>query len=345
MFSGFSSVFSVAPRAGKPTLVLAPMEGVIDAPMRELLTRRGSFSYGVSEFIRVTYEVPPAKVFLRDVPELRSGAPVTPGGLPIQIQILGGHPEAMAAAALVACSAGARAIDINFGCPAPTVNRHDGGATLLKFPDRIRAIVSAVRKAVAPEIPVSVKLRLGWDNSDDIHFNADRAAEGGASWIAIHGRTKVQGYAPPADWTRIGEVRRRMGGDIPVIANGDLWTREDFLRCRDATGCEHFMIGRGALADLTLSRQIAAELGMPVRATKEATLAEVAREFVGLAREFTDRPGYPLQRLKQWLSMANRHRVGGLPVFERLKKAQTLDEALALLDSDRGPSGAAGIPA
>src|SRR6478609_5011361 len=105
----------------QPALVLAPMEGVTDAPMRALLTEQGGFSFCVSEFLRVTQDLLPAHVFYRHVPELNSGCR-TPSGTPIQIQLLGGNEEAMATNAQRACDLGARAIDINFGCPSPTVN-------------------------------------------------------------------------------------------------------------------------------------------------------------------------------------------------------------------------------
>src|SRR6185437_11649492 len=123
-------------RRGRPALLLAPMEGVTDAPMRAFLSERGGFSFCVSEFIRVSQDPVPRKVFYRDIPELRAGGR-TPSGMPVQIQLLGGHPGRMAQSALTAIRCGAQAIDLNFGCPAPTVNSHDGGATLLKFPDRI----------------------------------------------------------------------------------------------------------------------------------------------------------------------------------------------------------------
>src|SRR5687768_16633569 len=106
------------------------MDGITDAPMRALQGATGAFTYAVTEFVRVSSQPIPAKVFRREVPELCHGAR-TPTGLPVQVQILGGHPERMAKSALAACKAGAKAIDINFGCPAPTVNRHDGGASLL----------------------------------------------------------------------------------------------------------------------------------------------------------------------------------------------------------------------
>ena len=154
--------------AEMPALILAPMDGITDAPMRAVQGEIGAFTYAVSEFVRVSQEVPPKHVLLRHVPELLTGC-VTPTGLPVQVQLLGGDPGRMARAAAIAWQAGARAIDINFGCPAPTVNRHDGGATLLKYPDRIREVVAAVRGALPPEIPVSAKLRLGWDADAYVH--------------------------------------------------------------------------------------------------------------------------------------------------------------------------------
>ncbi len=204
-------------QAGVPAIVLAPMEGVTDPPMRALLSELGGFTFCVAEFLRISQAVPRARVFQEHVPELLQGGR-TCTGLPIQVQLLGGEAGVLAEAALVAIRAGARAVDLNFGCPSRTVNRHDGGATLLQYPDRIREIVAAVRAAVPGHLPVSAKLRLGWDNIQAIHVNADRAAEGGASWITVHARTKSQGYRPPAYWKPLGEVRARL--HIPVVANG-----------------------------------------------------------------------------------------------------------------------------
>lgn len=322
----------------KPAVVLAPMEGVIDAPMRVFLSERGSWTYLVSEFIRVGPSVPPEKVFLRYVPELLNGAR-TPSGTPVQVQILGGDPEKMAEAASIACGLGALGIDINFGCPAATVNRHDGGATLLKYPHRLRGIVAAVREAVPGHLPVSAKLRLGWEDVRDIHENADAAAEGGASWITIHGRTRTQGYAPPAYWGPIGEVRRRL--TIPVIANGEIWTIEDFRRCRDVTGCEHFMLGRGALADPLLQSRVSRELGLVASAQALDSDAPHLRDWLPLLRRFSeicrtihpeDRSNYTLRRMKQWLKIVSL-RNPSCRWFDGMKRTQTLDDAFAALQA------------
>ena len=312
-----------------PALILAPMDGVTDAPMRSLQGELGGLSYAVSEFLRVNHEAPPAKVFHRHIPELRNDG-MTRSGLPVQVQILGGDAGRMAEAAWIAYEAGAKAIDVNFGCPAPTVNRHDGGATLLKHPSRIREIIAAIRDALPKEIPVSAKLRLGWDSIDSIHENAEMAAEGGASWLTIHGRTRAQGYAPPAHWEPIGLVNRKL--KLPIVANGDIWTIEDFRRCREVTGCRHFMIGRGALANPGLSNQIACELGISSSCNAPVFLQN---DWLGRLNRLVEitlshgetNPGQALRRMKQWLNLARLH--GDFTDFEYVKRAQTTEELLS----------------
>ncbi len=320
-----------------PALILAPMQGLTDAPMRAFQAESGAFTFAVSEFLRVNADVPPPKVFRRHVPELAEGGR-TRSGLPVQVQLLGGDAGRMAEAAVIAHNAGARAIDINFGCPAPTVNRHDGGATLLKHPRRIREIVRAVRDALPPDVPVSAKLRLGWDSMDSILENADMAAEGGAAWLTIHGRTRAQGYTPPAYWGPIGAVRGRL--PIPVVANGDIWTVADLRRCRDETGCVHFMLGRGALADPRLPCAAARALGLAPGDPDAATDAPFdwlppLRRLVALTERLDGRlTPQMVCRLKQWLNIA-RHR-GTFAAFESVKRAQSLDEMFAVLESSRG---------
>jgi tRNA-dihydrouridine synthase C len=316
---------------GKAALVLAPMDGVTDHLMRGLLTTRMPLSYCVTEFIRVSGIVPPAKAFVKDVPEI-SARCETSAGAPVQVQLLGGDPELLAESALRAVALGAQGIDLNFGCPAPTVNRHDGGATLLKFPERIEGIVGAVRSAVPSSVPVSAKLRLGWDDPKAVHVNAERAARGGASWITIHGRTKMQGYTPPAYWRPIGEVRRALG--IPVVANGEIWSVDDLRRCQDESGCEHFMVGRGALAEPGLVRSLALELGLEVKPSHvERCGGEPARwlplltELIELSRLAKEPERRTLSRIKQWLNYA--HHKGEVRWFDVVKRLESVSDVVA----------------
>lgn len=310
-----------------PALILAPMDGITDGNMRGFQGRTGAFSFAVTEFVRVSHQAVPVKVFVRDIPELTVGAK-TSSGLSVQVQLLGGHPVRMAQTAVNAVEGGATAIDINFGCPAPTVNRNDGGASLLRTPCRIREVVSAVRSAVPATIPVSAKVRLGWDSIDDVYENAMMAAEGGASWLTIHARTRVQGYSPPVFWKPIGKVRRML--DLPVVANGDIWSLEDFDRCREETGCIHFMIGRGALANPAMPYAIARALGLGPKSIPSTDWLDLFGRFAAL----TGDGKYGLQRIKQWTKLANLY--GDFPWFEAVKRAQSVDE---LLDTLRGVLG------
>ncbi len=312
----------------RPALVLAPMEGITDAPMRAFVGSWGAFTYGVSEFQRVSGMALSAKAFRREAPEVLTGGK-TPTGMPVQVQILGGDPERMAQSARAAVAAGAWGIDLNFGCPAPTVNRHDGGATLLKHPERLEAIVRAVVDAV--DVPVSAKLRLGWDDPDAIDENAARAVAGGAAWITIHARTRNQGYRPPVFWERIGRVRAAVG--VPVVANGDIWTLDDFRRCQDVTGCRHFMLGRGTLANPVLPGEVARELGLPSH-PYETRWEPLLRGFV----EWCDgRETRTLARLKGWLAMAARH--GAFDRFDALKRSTSVAQILEGVGADVVPAG------
>lgn len=324
-----------------PALILAPMQGLTDAPMRAFQGETGAFTFAVSEFLRVSGDVLPAKMFRRYAPELEAGG-TTPSGLPVQVQLLGGDAGRMAASAVAACKAGARAVDINFGCPAPTVNRHDGGATLLKHPQRIREIVRAVRDALPAEVPVSAKLRLGWDTSDVVLENSEMAAEGGAAWLTIHGRTRAEGYRPPAHWGPIGTVRARL--PIPVVANGDIWTVADLRRCREETGCVHFMLGRGALADPRLPCQAARELGLAPGDAEAGADAPFdwlppLRRLVALTEALDGvRTPQMVCRLKQWLNIARlRDNFGA---FDAVKRTRTVEELFAALED---PSGGVGF--
>ncbi len=310
------------------------MEGVTDAPMRAVLTEGRAFTFCVSEFQRVSAMVPPVHVFLRHIPELKAQAR-TPSGTPVVVQLLGGNPERMALAAKIAQEAGAEAIDLNFGCPAKTVNRHDGGASLLKCPDRIEQIVAAVCAAV-PALPVSAKLRLGWEDREDIHRNAEAAVRGGAHWLTIHARTKEQGYAPPVFWKPVGEVRRALG--LPVVVNGDIWSLDDWRRCREESGLEHFMIGRGAISNPNLAAAIAGELGIPlvdraaaVGGKMPADWLPLLRRFTGRCREVSPCENYAARRIKQWLGQAERR--GSFSGFDQIKRAGSLAELMQTLEN------------
>ena len=229
------------------------MEGLLDFVLRDILTRAGGIDRCVSEFIRITDQLLPERVFTRIVPELHNGGR-TLAGVPVRAQLLGSDPVCLAENAARLAELGPAGIDLNFGCPANVVNRHGGGASLLREPETIFAIVSAVRRAVPAHMPVSAKMRLGY--SDD--SLAQAIAGGGASEVVVHARTKAQAYRPPAYWERIADIRAAV--NITVIANGEIWTVEDARRCRKASGCNMLMIGRGAVVDPGLGLAIQADM-------------------------------------------------------------------------------------
>jgi len=324
-----------------PTLLLAPMEGLTDFHMRDVLTRLSRYDWCVTEFIRVTDHVHPARMFFHACPELHNGG-LTAAGTPVHVQLLGSDVEMLAANAARAAELGAPAIDLNFGCPAKKVNNHGGGAILLDTPETVHAIVAAVRRAVPAHIPVSAKMRLGVKDRSRMIENAQGIEAAGAQWLTVHARTKEDGYRPPAHWEAIAEIRAQV--QMRVIANGEIWTPEDARRCREVSGCEDLMLGRGAVTrpDLVgLIRGDGEVLSWP--ALVAAQLAFLAHMETGMRVGTLPSPGAvdqepvrwtergALGRYKQWLGMLTRGYAQAVPVFEQVKRMKTLAEVRAVL--------------
>jgi tRNA-dihydrouridine synthase C len=295
------------------TILLAPMEGLLDFVLRDILTRVGGIDRCVSEFIRITDQLLPERVFTRIVPELLSGGR-TLAGVPVRAQLLGSDPACLADNAARLAGLGPAGIDLNFGCPAAVVNRHGGGAALLDEPETIAAIVRAVRRAVPATMPVSAKMRLGYHDDARAVDCALAIAESGADELVVHARTKAQAYRPPAYWERIADIRAVVR--IPVVANGEIWTVNDARRCRQASGCDMLMLGRGAVTDPGLALAIKAnmaEMAGAVLASSEPLSPGIGwAELLPLLGAFwqvvcsrldnRSRAG----RLKQWLNFLRR---------------------------------------
>ncbi|NLS13893.1 tRNA dihydrouridine(16) synthase DusC [Vibrio sp. SM6] len=225
-------------------LVLGPMEGVLDHLMRHLLTEINDYDLCVTEFVRVVDQLLPDHVFYRLCPELEQGSQ-TPSGVPVHIQLLGQEPHWMAENAFRVAELGARGIDLNFGCPAKMVNQSKGGAALLQHPELIYQVVKSVRDAVPSSVPVSAKIRLGWDDPEDCFAIVDAIQTAGANELTVHARTKNGGYkASEIKWEYISKIREQF--DIPLIANGEIWNFADGQRCIETTGVDNLMVCRGA---------------------------------------------------------------------------------------------------
>jgi tRNA-dihydrouridine synthase C len=300
-------------------ILLAPMEGLLDHTLRDMLTRVGGVDLCVSEFIRVTNTVLPRRAFIRVAPELLNQSR-TVAGVPVRVQLLGSDPHYLAANAAALAQLGPAGIDLNFGCPAKTVNQHRGGAVLLDEPELVGKIVAAVRRAVPVHIPVSAKMRLGYNDDSRAEECALAIEAAGASDLVVHARTKAHGYRPPAYWERIADLRQHVR--MPVVANGEIWTLADALRCREVSGCDRLMIGRGMVADPGLALAIAQHDAMTEGA---ASGAVTWVHIVGLMRLFWQgialrvAPRHRAGRLKQWLNYLRRVYPEAQDAFDQLR--------------------------
>ena len=314
----------------KGKIGLAPMEGVIDALTRDLLTRQAGFDWTVTEFVRVVDTRLPPRVFYKHCPELTERPVATPSGVPVHLQLLGSDPRALAENARQALALGAISVDLNFGCPAKLVNRHDGGASLLRQPDRVYQAVKAVAEALDGAIPVTAKIRLGFANRRLAVACAQATEAGGAARLVVHGRTRDEGYRPPAHWEWIGKVRHHLS--IPVVANGDIWTLEDYWKARTLSGCCDVMLGRSALADPWLAPRIRhwQQTGERLAETTWEMRASVLQEYAALQRQhLPDRVVVSL--VKQWLAQMRQGNAEANQHFQRLKRLTDLDALLGSL--------------
>lgn len=294
------------------------MEGLLDHSLRDVITRVGGVDRCVSEFIRITDQLLPPRVFVRIVPELLTGSR-TAAGVPVRPQLLGSDPACLADNAAQVAALGAEGVDLNFGCPAKTVNRHRGGAVLLDEPELVFRIVRAVRRAVPAHLPVSAKMRLGTRDPSRMLANAQAVLDGGADELVVHARTKEQGYRPPAYWEHIASIREHVA--LPVVANGEVWTVADAERCLAVSGCDTIMLGRGIVADpgLALALRGQAWDGWPAL----RLLLRTYWDRVALNVEPRHRPG----RLKQWLNLLRRRFAEAEAAYQALR---TLTDARAV---------------
>lgn len=276
-----------------PRLFLAPMEGVTDWAMRDLLTSIGGIDICTTEFLRVTDHLHSDEIFYKNCPELKTNSR-TRSGTPVFIQLLGGKVEPLKANARRAYELGAYGIDLNFGCPAKTVNRHDGGATLLQYTERVHNIVKSVRDVVPKSTPVTAKIRLGFDNPTACLENAKAVESAGADLLTVHCRTKTDAYKPPAYWEWIPKIKDV--ASIRLVTNGEIWTLDDFKKCHEIARTNDYMIGRGALRDPFIFKKI-----------KDHTQTSTYHDIKPLLPKFFDSsseyvsPKFAVARTKNWM--------------------------------------------
>lgn len=311
-------------------ILLAPMEGLVDAPIRETLTGVGGIDCCVTEFIRVTQGMLPPRVFYKYAPELHNRS-MTRAGTPVAVQLLGSDPEQMGRHGARAAQLGATQVDLNFGCPAKTVNRHRGGCVLMREPELMHDIAAAVRQAVPGSVPVTAKMRLGYDDRSMAVACAQALETAGVAEIVVHARSKVDGYRPPAYWEDIARVREAV--HTRVIANGEIWSVADYWRCRDVSGCDDVMIGRGLVARPDLALRIkASQRGEEVAEMVWAQVVGLIRDYAAaLKTRLEDR--YVVGRVKQWLGYLRRGFSEAAELWPRARCIRELEPLLLCLES------------
>lgn len=232
---------------GCPYLQLAPMEGVGDTCFRKAIASIGGFDEAVRDFLRV-----PSNAHVKSLSKVYCPNELSP--IPLAAQIMGSDTTLMAAMGQELVLRGAPRIDVNCGCPSNTVTGKGAGSSLLKDPNTLYHIAKAVVDAVS--IPVTLKMRSGYEDISLFKENLFAAEESGVHYITLHPRTKVDGYGPPAKWDLIAEAKSLL--KIPVVGNGDILTVEDALTMLQSTKCDGLMIGRGSVINPFIFHQIRA---------------------------------------------------------------------------------------
>ncbi|HRZ77728.1 MAG TPA: tRNA dihydrouridine synthase DusB, partial [Bacteroidales bacterium] len=299
-------------------LLAAPMEDITDPPFRALCRQHGADM--------VFTEFASSEGLLREARKTLNKLDVLENERPVGIQLFGHRVEAMVEAARITEAAGPDVIDLNFGCPVKKVIAKGAGAAMLKDPDRMVSIASAVVQAV--KVPVTVKTRIGWDDSlKPIVEVAERLQDAGISMISIHGRTARQLYGGTADWSMIAEVKNNPRMHIPIIGNGDVISPETAREKLDRYGVDGLMIGRAMIGYPWIFREVRSFLETGT-ACAPPTLAERLEVSLGHLERSISRKGERLAVLEIRKHYARYFK--GLPDFKpfklQLMKTETLDQ-------------------
>lgn len=322
MISSLQS-FKIGPVTISPPLALAPMAGLTDVTFRRVVRSVGGAGLVVSEIVS-------AEGLTRGNMEAGEFLAIGPGEHPISLQISGSNPATMAEAAKICEQRGADIVDINMGCPVPKVTKGFCGAALMRDPVRAAAVAEAVVKAV--KVPVTAKMRLGW-NEHQLTFIevAKLLEEAGVSGLCLHARTREQGYKGKATWSRIAELKAAVS--LPVIGNGDVENPHDVFRMFAETGCDGVMIGRAAVKNPWIFRQAVemAETGAFQAPSVEERIALIRCHFDEILA--TSRQGLALHRMKTFLGKYTRGLSGANALRFAINESKTEQAMLEAFNS------------
>jgi tRNA-dihydrouridine synthase len=313
------------------------MEGVTNAAVREVLASYGPVGLVCTEFVRIAGEAISPPYLRRQVEKV--------AGVPLSVQVMGNDPELMAEAGAVVARAGADVVDLNLGCPTHNAARKGVGAALLKQPEKLSVLLKTMRRKV-PGL-LSAKLRAGFDTSDDALRNGRLVEEAGLDYLAVHPRRRVDHYAGAADWRIIALLRRELR--IPVVGNGDAWYARTALRMFEQTGCDAVMLGRPALRNPWIFRQLSELLAghEPFQPTGADLALHLKRLALGLSSRLREPEQTPLGPLKEQVRYLCRAIPNSLELQRHLLRQPTLElfleaaeEALSPLSFDALDLGA-----
>ncbi|MBM3191622.1 MAG: tRNA-dihydrouridine synthase family protein [Chlamydiae bacterium] len=304
------------------------MEGVGDKTFRKAMASVGGFDEAVMDFLSV-----PKTAHVKSLAKKYQADEMNP--IPMAAQLMGSVPELMAAMAQEVERRGAKRIDLNCGCPSNTVTGNGAGSSLLKNPNLLHTIAKAMCKAVS--VPVTVKMRSGYENTSLFKENLKAAEESGIAFLTLHPRTKMDGYGPPAKWELIAEAKSLL--KIPVVGNGDILTVQDALNMIKQTNCDALMIGRGSIINPFIFREIKAHFAKEHFTPTFEALHDYLQLFVSSIPQGMTLRG-KINKLKQLFSFLFKHHPEArkaVLVFAPTSVTQFLEFTLPLLKKIKFP--------